>query len=117
MGLLKNKILGIDARKKERAPICVLVEQPGQAQEYFDKSIDVSENGIFVETESPKAKGTEVTVRFALPGSPVITANGRVARVKKKSLLAPSTTAGMGIEFLELDEQTRSVLRKFTGPI
>ena len=118
MGLIRTKLLGIESRRKNRTPICVLVEEPGRNQEYFDKSIDLSEEGMFVQTETPHQKGEEVTLRFALPGCPVITATGKVARVKDTSKVfsfSSEAPTGMGISFTKRDPESRKILAKFVN--
>jgi uncharacterized protein (TIGR02266 family) len=116
MGLVRNKILGIEDREKERTPICVLVEEPGKEQDFFDKTLDLSEDGIFVVTENPKPKGQEITLRFALPGSTPFTVGGKVARVTKKGkLFGVKTHSGMGIRFTSIDSQCRKLIKQFVG--
>ena len=67
---------------------------------------DINEGGLFIETEAPRATGTEVAMRFNLPGSndPLQTV-GRVAWVRSATTDEP---AGMGIEFDELSEDDRT---------
>ena len=115
MKILKKKKNLTNNRKKNRFSVCVLVEEPGKKQEFFDKSLNISESGIFIETDNPKEKGQDLTLRFALPGTQVITVTGKVSRVKKKNRILPSKSPpGMGIEFTVLDPKTRKVLKEFT---
>src|SRR5262245_36460847 len=117
MGFLMNKILGVDSRRKDRTPICVLVEQPGFKQDYLDKTLDISESGMFIETDTPMELGEEVIFKFALPGRPPITVRGRVKRVNKRNgFLSPQKPEGMGIEFTTLDSLSTSILREFVSP-
>ena len=104
MGLISNKIFGKEHRRQKREPLCVLVEDAGRIQEYFDKSFDISNHGIFIQTEHPRQKGTLLKLRFALPGRPPLTVKGRVAHVKKK---------GMGIEFTQMDPVVEKIIADF----
>ena len=114
-GFFRNKFLRSNPRRKERAAICVLVEEPGKEQDFFDKTQNISENGIFVETKNPQKKGEDITIRFALPGSQVITAMARVSRVaKKRKFFSPNVTPGMGLEFTHIDPKSRELIRNFT---
>lgn len=114
MGILKNKILGIDSRKKKRTTVCVLVEDTEKKQEYFDKTADISEEGVFVKTDQPKDRGKNITLRFALPGQMPMIVQGQVARVTKKWRLIPGReTSGMGIRFLQLAPEERKIIQEF----
>lgn len=117
MGFLRNKILKINSRRKDRTSICVLVEEPGKNQEYFDKTVDLSENGIFIETEEPRRRGEQVTLSFALPGTQPITVTGRVAHVVKgRGRLTPARQPnGMGIEFTQVDSRSRKLIQDFVN--
>ena len=71
----------------------------------------VGGGGLFIESSEPLAKGTRLTVEFALPQRPTETlkAVGTVAWIRKKPeryLLFP----GMGIQFMQIEQQAQKDL-------
>ena len=68
---------------------------------------NLSETGVFVETGRLDAVGTIIELCFAVfPDQPVLfVANGRVVRHGRDP-------AGMGVEFIELDENARAMIRE-----
>ena len=106
--------LAKEARRKRRTPICVLIEQDGKDLAYFDKSKDLSEDGMFVETETPAKVGETLQLRFALPGSVPFTLGAQVTRVvPKRKFLFKSKQPGMGLRFVEIGEAVRQTIEAF----
>jgi uncharacterized protein (TIGR02266 family) len=69
-------------------------------------TLDVGKGGLAIRTMSPLAKGTEVEVRFRLPGrSAEIEALGRVAWSDRK--------VGMGVQFEQLRPNDEAMLDTF----
>jgi uncharacterized protein (TIGR02266 family) len=69
-------------------------------------TLDVGKGGVAIRTMSPLAKGTEVEVRFRLPGrSAEIEALGRVAWSDRK--------VGMGVQFERLQPNDEAMLDTF----
>ena len=69
-------------------------------------TLDVGKGGLAIRTMSPLAKGTEVEVRFRLPGrSAEIEAVGRVAWSDRK--------VGMGVQFEQLQPNDEAMLDTF----
>lgn len=98
--------LGIERRRFDRTDLLVRIEYSTIDEIFSEFTRDINEGGLFIETETPRATGTEVAMRFNLPGSsdPLQTV-GRVAWVRSATTDAP---AGMGIEFDELSEDDRT---------
>src|SRR5690349_11283951 len=70
---------------------------------------NLSAGGIFVRDDRPPAVGARVLVEFVLPdGSPLCRIEGKVARSKPADVPGEKT-AGMGIEFIQLDEFARQL--------
>lgn len=97
---------GIERRRFNRTDLLVRIEYSTIDEIFSEFTRDINEGGLFIETETPRAAGTEVAMRFNLPGSndPLQTV-GRVAWVRSATTDAP---AGMGIEFDELSEDDRT---------
>jgi uncharacterized protein (TIGR02266 family) len=69
---------------------------------------NINEGGLFVETDAPPALGTSVALEFQIPGSDEpIQVMGRVVRVSDGS---GKDGPGMGIEFENLDNQSRDLI-------
>ncbi len=90
-------------RKFERVALALEVEYRNAAAFLISYSTNLSKGGMFVETEEPLPVGTEVALRFAIPGEPHIDVIGIVAWVQAwKTQQQPR---GMGIRFDQLEEQ------------
>ena len=69
---------------------------------------NISEMGIFVATHEPLEVGTQLTLRFALPGEDgPFTLQGQVQWVNPIRMLSDNPNPGMGIRFLELSSESR----------
>lgn len=90
-----------DRRRSERQAFVVRVAYATIDELFSEFSRDINEGGLFIETEQPRAAGTEVSMCFTLPGSDqVVETRGRVVRVSDGTAEEP---AGMGIEFDRLN--------------
>ncbi|MCG6964077.1 MAG: PilZ domain-containing protein [Acidobacteria bacterium] len=70
----------------------------------------VSEDGMFLTTDSPPAIGSRVTVRFRLDdGFPLILAEAQVVWLGRAATL-PAAPAGAGLRFLHLDERSTTLI-------
>ena len=75
---------------------------------------NLSLGGCFIKTRMPEPPGSMVMLRFALPGeghNTIIKAVGRVCWTKS-GLDGP---AGMGIQFVRVEDQEMTELRKYIG--
>ena len=94
-----------DRRRTERTHLLVRVEYSTIDEMFSEFTHDINEGGLFIETDKPRPTGTEVAMRFNLPGSPEpLQTVGRVVWVRTGS---GATPAGMGIEFDELTDHDR----------
>ncbi|MDE0911848.1 MAG: TIGR02266 family protein [Myxococcota bacterium] len=100
------ELQGIERRRFNRTDLLVRIDYSTIDEIFSEFTRDINEGGLFIETETPRATGTEVAMRFNLPGSndPLQTV-GRVAWVRSATTDEP---AGMGIEFDELSEEDRT---------
>ncbi len=114
-----EELSGIERRRFERTELLVRVEYSTVDEIFSEFTRDINEGGLFIETEKPRPTGTEVAMRFNLPGSDApLQTIGRVVWVRSASDDEP---AGMGIEFDELSEDDRTRINAMirslrTGP-
>jgi len=95
-----------DRRRSARADLIVRVDYATIDEIFSEFTRDINEGGLFIETEKPKSIGTEVTLRFNLPGgNDGIETIGRVVRISSGDELSPP---GMGIEFDDLTDEDRT---------
>ena len=71
-----------DRRRTGRAGVTVRVDYATVDEMFSEFTRDINEGGIFIETEKPHQAGTEVSMKFHLPGNnEVLRTIGRVVRV------------------------------------
>jgi type IV pilus assembly protein PilZ len=96
---------GLERRRAERADLVVRVDYQTVDEFFSEFARNINEGGLFIESETPHPLGTRVDLQFQLPGSDEpAQVSGTVVRTSDGSATEPS---GMGIEFDELDGQTR----------
>jgi type IV pilus assembly protein PilZ len=94
-----------DRRKTDRADLVVRVAYHTIDELFSEFARNINEGGLFVETETPHAVGTEVSLQFKIPGSDEpLHVVGRVAHTSNGGQGEPP---GIGIEFDDLDSQAR----------
>jgi len=95
-----------DRRRFDREQFVVRVAYATVDELFSDFTRDINEGGLFIASDRPKPPGTEVAMRFTLPGSErVVETSGRVVRVSDGEGAEP---AGMGIEFDPLTPEVSS---------
>jgi type IV pilus assembly protein PilZ len=100
------------ARAHPRAPLAVKVRYTTPEGKQFDSLTGgIGGGGLFIESSTPLAPGTELAVEFALPDRPweKHKAKAKVAWTRNKPerfLLFP----GMGVQFTDIDDQARKEL-------
>jgi uncharacterized protein (TIGR02266 family) len=76
------------------------------------RTVDVSAEGVFLETQSPLEVGTEMDLAFRLPGvANPVKAFGEVVRVVRKG--NTSMPAGMAVLFKSIDAKSRAQIDAF----
>jgi uncharacterized protein (TIGR02266 family) len=113
---------GSNRRRFARIRLQLLVQFRFDSLDDFaaEYASDLSAGGIFLKTDQPREQGTFVFLQFSLrDGSRIIEGLGRVVRVVPPGV--PGRTAGMGIEFVNLDADSTAVLeeivaRRLAGP-
>jgi uncharacterized protein (TIGR02266 family) len=97
-----------ERRRSERTQLIVRVDYSTVDEIFAEFTSDINDGGLFIETESPQPTGTEVSMRFCLPGqADALVTTGRVIRVSQGGNEGP---AGMGIEFDALDSDASGVI-------
>ncbi len=95
----------LNRRKSQRADLVVRVDYQTVDELFSDFARNINEGGIFVETSTPHALGTEVDLQFRLPGGDEpVRVRGSVVHVSEGEDGEPP---GLGIEFEDLDGPTR----------
>lgn len=105
---------GKDRRKHIRVELNLLVQYRFDTFDDFlsEYAGDISEGGIFIETDEPRPVGTMIYLQFALrDGTQLIEGLGRVVRVSPPGSPQP----GMGVEFENLDRQSQDLITDHVG--
>jgi Tfp pilus assembly protein PilZ len=102
-----------ERRRHPRAPLELLVGLRFDSVQHFLASYaeDISESGMFLRSEHAgalRSVGEELELRFDAGDRRIVQGRGRVVRVIETG--EPGSTAGIGIEFVELDESSRKLV-------
>ena len=101
---------GVERRRWERTELVVRVDYKTVDELFSEFARNINEGGLFVETDTPPALGASVALEFQIPGSDEpIQVMGRVVRVCDAS---DREGPGMGIEFENLDTQSRDLINE-----
>ena len=101
---------GSDRRKHPRVPLNLLVQYRFDTFDEFmaEYAADLSEGGLFIETDEPREVGEMIYLQFALrDGTRLIEGLGRVARIVPPEGDDPG---GMGVEFVSLDGDSQDLV-------
>jgi type IV pilus assembly protein PilZ len=104
-----------ERRKYPRVPLSLLIQYRFDTLEDFlsEYSTNISIGGMFIRTDKPKDEGTLVYLQFYLrDGAKLIEGLGRVVRVNPTDSAGDQATAGMGIEFVNFDEESMELIRQ-----
>src|SRR5574341_1639564 len=106
-----------DRRASDRKPLKVIIRLTGSVGEgiiHF-ASADVSEGGVFIESDLLFEIGEIVDMEFCLPGErEPIKAKGRVVRTNKERVeKGEPLPPGMGVRFLDLDGACNKRIREY----
>ncbi|MBX3127844.1 MAG: TIGR02266 family protein [Polyangiaceae bacterium] len=98
-----------ERRRSVRMPVEVALGVHSESNFFSGLTRDISDGGLFVATHTPLPLGTHVTVKFALPACPEISADGEVVWVSEPVSGHP----GMGVRFLALSPENEALIRRF----
>jgi len=111
-----EKFLKIDRRKYPRAPLRVRASCIEGEKIYQRYTLNISEGGVFIETEDPLPLATELELIIPLPmPEPDVVVKGMVVRVVKKEQADEQSPAGMGIRFLNLKPEDARKIRSLVS--
>ena len=102
-----------DRRKFPRTPLTLLVQFRFNSIEDFlaEYSLNISPGGIFIRTDQPREEGSVVYLQFSLrDGSRLIEGMGKVVRVNPTA--EGGRVAGMGIEFINFDDESMALIQE-----
>ncbi|MBW1808245.1 MAG: PilZ domain-containing protein [Deltaproteobacteria bacterium] len=103
--------------ERRRSPrIERLVKLRFQALDSFGSSVarDVSSGGVFIQTHEIMPIGTEIQVSLIHPVTlQQLDLVGRVVRVVEADASKPNSISGIGVNFEEVSEEKRAILREF----
>ncbi len=95
----------VERRHSERAPVTVRVDYSTVDAMFSEFTRNINEGGLFIESETPLAPEEQVQLHFRLPGvDELFKVSGRVAWIREPGGQEP---AGMGVEFENLDAESR----------
>jgi uncharacterized protein (TIGR02266 family) len=99
---------GADRRTARRVSLVTQMRTIVDEETLVGYTRDVSTGGIFVETEQPPPKGTEVNLRFKLGAdSPILGARATVAYILPDE--------GMGLRFVDLAPEVHQAIEEFVS--
>lgn len=104
-----------EARKDKRSLLSLKIRYKSATLEDFIEhySGDISRGGVFIKSKKPLAVGTLLKFEFLLEDqSPLIHGVGRVVWRREPSDSGPGDPPGMGIKFIKMDPQCRSVVQQ-----
>lgn len=101
-----------DKRTSRRVPIKFQVDFHSDGHFLIEYATNISEQGIFIQTNSPKKEGTRLELEFSLPDTrQKIKAIGTVAWVNPfRKNPEQNYNPGMGIQFESLSDIDRETL-------
>jgi uncharacterized protein (TIGR02266 family) len=101
------------SRKSERLQHELLVAYRTVDGFITDWAVNISRGGLFINTRNPLEVGTVVRLIVSLPDAAFpFDLTGRVIRVHPPST-AGDHVAGMGLEFIDIDDEKRLRLERF----
>jgi len=111
VGSMSEDVSGRERRRHVRVKLNQLIQYRFAAFDDFhsEYAADLSESGMFIETDEPRQLGDTISVQFALRnGTRLVECLAKVVRVEPAGAQEP----GMGVEFIGLDEESLNLLRE-----
>ena len=98
-----------DRREAVRAAVDMWVEEIRGNELYFRRSSNLSIGGMYFEQSLPHAVGTEVELKFTIPG------HDEVVETRAEVVNTPESeeSLGMGLRFIDMSETHRALLNRF----
>ena len=106
---MSDDVTGAERRRHVRVKLNQLIQYRFASFDDFmsDYAADLSESGMFIETDEPGQVGDTISVQFALrDGARLVECLATVVRVHPPDAAGP----GMAVEFIGLDPESRQTL-------
>ncbi|MEE8410633.1 MAG: PilZ domain-containing protein [Myxococcota bacterium] len=100
---------GKDRREEIRVPLELWMEEVSGDDVYFRRTGNVSIGGVYFDRAIPHSLGTEVTLKFALPGDKEMV----VARGQVVSAAGSNDGLGMGVKFISVEGDGQKRIRSY----
>jgi uncharacterized protein (TIGR02266 family) len=100
-------------RVHDRVPVSIEVEYRTAGAFLVAYTSNLSKGGLFIETDHPAPIGTDLVLRFTIPGAGPIEVRGSVAWVRPEAM--EGKNPGMGVEFEQLDARHGQVVDEIVG--
>ena len=99
--------------RKDNAPVSIRIRlKYPDLDTFIEKyAANISQGGMFIQSRAPQPVGT--TLRFEVllaDGSRLLKGEGKVIWVREYDAAQPTKVHGMGVKFLELDDESQSVV-------
>ncbi len=100
--------------RRPRVRIITPVFTEGEDRDPLGLAYDISNSGLFLETQADLPEGHRIGLTFGLPGliEPVHVV-GRVARISRHGEASPSGGPGLGIEFENFGSRDRALIEQY----
>jgi type IV pilus assembly protein PilZ len=109
-----SKPPGNERRSETRAPVEIDVDLATYERYYLSRLENVSIGGAFIRTSEPHPVGTEVKLRFQLPGTTsAIEAAGTVVWVYRQSGTRKPNSTGFGVRFTRIADDDRDKIAAY----
>jgi uncharacterized protein (TIGR02266 family) len=105
--------LSEEPRMTPRVPVRMRIEIEEQDPQRYLTAVNISEGGIYLRTHEPLPENTQLHLSFSLPlDADIIQVKGAVVRTTRLGAHL-ETEPGMGLRFIDLDEDTKKRIRSF----
>ncbi len=104
-----------DRRRYPRVSLSLLIQYRFDTLDDFlaEYSTNISFGGMFIRTEQPREVGSLIYLQFYLrDGAKLIEGLGRVVRVAEPDPDDPDAEHGMGVEFVNFDEESMRLIEQ-----
>ncbi|MEO1481688.1 MAG: PilZ domain-containing protein [Myxococcota bacterium] len=107
---LRDRRKNAERRSSPRLPLELWMEEIAEDGDvYFRRTGNVSSGGVYFDSAIPRAVGTELTLKFALPGDrEMVVARGEVVSTRKGN-----NGLGMGIKFRRFEGDGHKRMRDY----
>jgi len=97
-----------------RCPLFVEVEVQDRTGVYFYRARNISAGGVFIDAPVPLEEGTEIALRFRLPGGSEVSVDGIVVWTTRMAGV-PVPYPGMGVAFRRMSAGDREAIQTYVG--